>query len=189
MCQKLADIGLLFIMLPFLLYGLLRQMVFSAADALGLRPAGIDFLDEFHFIALLQFIERRTDDVFAMKIQLCPVLIGDETEALLVRNACDMADMLHDMNLGFSPQAMDVILQLPPCGIESIAQRNVRILIVAPVYDNFVTRHAEIDAYIEFLALLLMAMRHFHYYAARNNMGKKIIQFLHLFADVCFQRF
>lgn len=86
--------------------------------------------------------------------------------------------------VGGSSQLPRVVFQLPPGGVEGVAQGNVGILVLLPVHHDFFSGHAQVDVDVERLALLLMFCRLFDHDAATDDVGEKLFEFLGLLADV-----
>jgi hypothetical protein len=77
---------------------------------------------------------------------------------------------------------------LPPGRIEAVAQRDVDIFVMVAVDHDLIPRHADVDAYVEGLALMLVLVRHFDHDPARHDGLEESLEFLGLVADMRLNR-
>jgi len=81
-----------------------------------------------------------------------------------------------------------VVLKLAFGCIERIAQGHIDIFGMIAVNHDLAARHANIEAHIEMLALLMVLVRHLDHYPAGHDAVEKFIELVRLVTDVRFQR-
>jgi len=74
-------------------------------------------------------------------------------------------------------QLTGVIVQLPPGGVEGVAQGDIDILVFLPIHYDFRARHGQIDVDIERLALLVMLGGLLNHHPATDEAGKTCSSF------------
>jgi hypothetical protein len=89
---------------------------------------------------------------------------------------------------GIAMQTPTVVLKLPLGRIEAVAQGNIDIFVIVAIHHDFISRHTDIDAHIEDLALMLVLMRHFHHDPARHDRLEEGLEFLGLVTDMRLKR-
>jgi hypothetical protein len=160
-------------------------VVLPHAHALGLRALGGHLLDELHLVALLELIETDVHQIVETEIEFAAVDAPDEAVGFLGNQARHQARKLLRVGLGFAAQAPAVILELAFGRIEGIAQRDIYVFVPVAVHHDFASRHPDVDAHVEGLALILVLVRHFNHHPAGHDRFEKGFEFPGLFADVC----
>ncbi len=82
-----------------------------------------------------------------------------------------------------------MIVQLPPGGVESIAQRRVHVLFPQhAIHHELLSRDGKLDVHVELLALLLTLVRQSDGHPATTELGMKALELGHLVADMRLDR-
>jgi hypothetical protein len=80
-----------------------------------------------------------------------------------------------------------VVVKLPHCGVESLTQRNVHVLLSRrAIHYEFLARDPKLDVDLEALALLLLLVRQPDGHAAAGDLRMKALQLCHLVTDMRF---
>jgi hypothetical protein len=87
------------------------------------------------------------------------------------------------MNLDLTPLASGETLQLAACGIEGVADSDVKILVWFPLHNDFIARHGDVDTHVVSHPLMLVSMRDLDQDAARHDVVVKGLQLGSLFTD------
>ncbi len=165
-------------------HALVRHVVMADTDSLGLHPFRGNLFDEFHLIADAQLIKGGTHHIVAMEVQFLAVVAPDETAAVIGKQSYHFADIFRLVKLGVAAHAPEIIFDLAARRIERITQGDVDVGMMIAIYYDLASRHADVNADVVGLTLMLVLVRQLHDHTAGNNMLKKCFQFRRLFANM-----
>ena len=143
-----------------------RQVMFAERNH-GTRLWALGTLgmlrDETHFVSDRKLVEATIRDAVAMEIDLVAVGAQDETAILLGEEARDPPVIGHGVHLDIPASLANVILEQPAGSIESIADRDIDVLMRMvrrgiTADDDLVTGDIQVDANLEQIALLVARM-------------------------------
>jgi len=147
----------------------------------GLRTEVAALLREAHLDSRLQCVEWCVEDAVAVEIDQPTVVRFDAAEALRGIDLGDAPVRHLQVRLHVTAPRSLVVLELAPCGLERVAQRNVGVLMglihraCAPDVD-LAARHRDRDPHIVEPALLLVALGRFDEHVAVDDLRAELLE-------------
>ncbi len=145
-----------------------------------------------------------------MKVYLTPIKSLQKSVALFGKKAQDSRGGCLQMNLDFGATSSQMILKLSPRRLEGIAQGNIGIpltplkieLLEASLFtkvdpltvqagllidDDALSRYLKVNAYMKWIASIMMLMRNLNNHVAANDLIEELLQFGDLGANMLVQ--
>jgi len=162
--------------------------VFANSYAFRLLALACGLLDKLNRNADLELIERRLHHVVTAEIEFAPVSGLDEAVALFEKQAHYLAVLRHYVRLDDATLDSHDVLEFPGGGIESVAHRHVDVLVMVAIDSQLVPGHADVEANVELLALVMVTIALLDDDAATDNARMKFLELRSFLANTRFHR-